>query len=147
MEKLKTPLLDEFCKLFPNYFNLKDEKYEIKKAILAYGILVEQIAYIQTQYYNNKDSKPIYKKFKNFKVDSRFLCNKFSELKSYIQKYRKTENYLCYRAEKILEELSKCIANHQNNELSVGETSYLFVLGISLSWEFIEKSFPKKETL
>ncbi|HSA05818.1 MAG TPA: TM1802 family CRISPR-associated protein [Candidatus Gastranaerophilales bacterium] len=147
MGKLETPLLDEFCGLFPHYFNPNDEKCEAKKAVLGYGILVERIAILQTLYYENWDSKPIYKKYRNFKVDIKFLQSfRLAELKDYPQKYkRKVKKFSYKNLDELINEVARVMANVKENDLSPSETSYLFSLGITLSRDFHKKAFKEQE--
>ena len=103
---------------------------------------------MQTKYYDDKNTKPIYNKFRNFKVDLRFLKDKWKEIEYSIHKYRKPlmnkAPYLFPSADRLSQELAICFSTN-GNELSAAETSYLFVLGKNLYWSFLEKSFPKKE--
>jgi CRISPR-associated protein Csh1 len=81
-------ILDHYCQEFEGILDTP-----LKRAIFGMGVLTEQIAHIQTQYYNDKKSKPIYKDLRNFKVDLRHLQEKvFIKLKAKLEAYNKCKN-------------------------------------------------------
>lgn len=130
MTTVETPNLDIICGEFREFFNSP-----VKKAVFGLGILTEKLANIQ---YKDRESKSIYKKLRNFKVDIKFLTEKLlPELKDKFHAYK--QDYP--NTNKLFEEISSCLLTSNSKSLTAGETSYIFVLGINLFPNFNNRYF------
>ena len=130
MNKIDTPNLDLLCAEFPEFFD-----NPVRKAVFGLGLLTENLANIQNK---DRGTKAIYKKLRNFNVDLKFLTEKIlPELKNKFHAYNKD-----YKSINILfEEISRCLLASGCKDLTSGETSYIFVLGINLSVNFMKKYY------
>lgn len=120
IKKMPTCVLDQFCGQYSKFFNSP-----IKKAIFGLGALTEKLANIQ---YRERNSKPIYKKLRSFKLDQKYLVERLiPELKDKFIAYDSHYKYIG----DLFEEISSCILTDKTF-LTSSEASYIFVLGMNL---------------
>ncbi|MFH0702379.1 MAG: TIGR02556 family CRISPR-associated protein [bacterium] len=126
--------LEEFYNQFSLFFNTSS-----KKAIFALGVLTEKLANIQ---FAKRQSKPIYKKLKNFKLDQKYITERLiPELKDKFIAYETHSKDISDWFEKI----TYYIIN-DTKQLTASEASYIFVLGINMQKQLLPSKNKNNET-